>query len=95
MLMIDDIIDEIKTEFAYATYKFPEWPTDPIHAAMVVAEESGELMKAVLQQCYEPHKTSMDEVRMEAIQTATTAIRFLISLNNYKFDKSEQHVQNN
>lgn len=91
--MIEDIFDEIRTEYNSASYKFPKWSTDPIHAAMVVAEESGELMKAVLQQTYEPHKTSMKEVKLEAIQTATMAIRFLMSLEKYKFNESEQHIQ--
>lgn len=42
---------------------------------------------------YEPHKTSMEELEMEAIQTAAMAIRFAMSLREYKFYKSTQHEQ--
>ena len=43
-----EIIEEILTELNRARTKFPTWPGDPIHAAAVVAEESGELVQASL-----------------------------------------------
>lgn len=91
--MLNEIFNEIETELGRAVTKFPTWPNDPIHAASVVGEESGELVKAVLELTYEPHKTSLDEVRSEAIQTAAMAIRFLLSLDKYNFKQSEQHKQ--
>lgn len=91
--MLNDIFKEIETELGKAVTKFPTWPTDPIHAAGVVGEESGELVKSVLEYTYEPHKTSLDEVRSEAIQTAAMAIRFLMSLDKYEFKQAEQHLQ--
>lgn len=75
--------------------KFPTWPTDPLHALAVLGEEFGELTKAVLQLTYEPHKASasVENVREEAVQTAAMALRFLMSLDEYKYGQSEQHRQ--
>lgn len=89
------IVDEVAIEMSKAVAKFPKWPTDPLHAIAILGEEYGELNKAVLQNTYEPHKTSADEIRMEAIQTAAMAIRFLMSLETYKYNEAEQHKQYN
>lgn len=88
-----DIFSEVGQEIDKAVAKFPTWPTDPIHAVCVLGEEYGELQKAVLQLTYEPHKTSKEDVRMEAIQTAAMAIRFLASLDDYDYVQSKQHNQ--
>lgn len=65
----------IEAEVARAVAKFPTWPTDPLHALAVLGEEFGELTKAMLQLTYEPHKSSAEEVRTEALQTAAMALR--------------------
>ena len=88
------IFDEIATEVARATEKFPTWPTDPLHALAVLGEEYGELTKEMLQLVYEPHKTSREEVRKEAIQTAAMALRLAMSLDRYEYQRSPQHSQN-
>lgn len=88
-----NIINEIIEEIEKATEKFPTWPTDPIHALAVLGEEFGELNKDVLQMCYEPHKTSKEKIKNEAIQTAAMAVRFLMSLDEYCYAPSEQHHQ--
>ncbi|MCC6603065.1 MAG: hypothetical protein IT327_07640 [Anaerolineae bacterium] len=94
-----EIIEEVMAELNRARAKFPTWPDDPIHAAAVVAEESGELAKAVLQACYEQEKNEhyfqdqLTEVRREAIQTAAMAIRFLVSMDQYTFEAGRQHRQ--
>lgn len=80
-------------EVVRATNKFPTWPTDPIHALAVVQEEVGELAKEVLQLTYEPHKSSLAAVRREAVQTAAVALRFLMSLGRYQFERGAQHSQ--
>ena len=90
-----DILVEIKAELARAMAKFPNWPTDALHAVGVVAEEMGELQKEVLQLAYEPHKSSKEWVRKEALQTAAMAIRFLMSLDRYEFAPGPQHPQQN
>lgn len=87
------IIQEVMDEVQRATGLYPTWPTDPIHALAILGEEYGELNKAVLQQTYEPHKTSTEEIRAEAIQTAAMALRFLMSLDTYQYARCPQHEQ--
>lgn len=89
MQTIDDIIMELQR----AIKKFPAWPDDPLHALAVLGEEYGELTKEVLQLTYEPHKTSLEKVKTEAIQTAAMALRFVASLEQYKYVPSMQHPQ--
>jgi hypothetical protein len=87
-------IDQIGAELQRAVTKFPTWPTDPFHALAVLGEEYGELQKAVLQHTYEPHKgVTMDDIRSEAIQTAAMAIRWITSIDRYRFEVGEQHAQ--
>lgn len=89
-----EVLREVLAELNSATGKFPTWPTDPVHAGAVVVEELGELMKAVLEQTYEPMKAKPDQVRKEAVQTAAMAIRFMLSMDeNYSYRPAEQHVQ--
>jgi NTP pyrophosphatase (non-canonical NTP hydrolase) len=93
MSNIVDVIELVLNEVKRATEKFPTWPTDPLHALAVLGEEYGELNKAMLQLTYEPHKTSLEEVKMEAIQTAAMTIRLLMSLDVYDYKQSDQHKQ--
>lgn len=91
----DEVMELAREEFLRATDKFPLWPTRGIDAATVVAEEVGEVQKAVLQLTYEPHKTSRADLRDEAIQLAAMAVRFAMSLDYYDYNPGEQHSQNN
>ena len=91
--LTENLLDQIGTELSRALSKFPEWPSDPLHAVSVLGEEYGELQKAVLQSVYEPHKSSPDDVKAEAIQVAAMAIRFLHSLENYRYQPADQHSQ--
>ena len=84
---------EIFAEIERAIRKFPTWPTDPLHALAVLGEEFGELTKAVLQSAYEPHKSTPDDVKGEAIQTAAMALRFCRSLHRYAYARCAQHAQ--
>lgn len=86
-------VEQVLSEVERATAKFPTWPTDPLHALAVLGEEYGELNKAMLQLTYEPHKTSADEVRKEAIQTAAMALRLVMSLDRYEYNRCPQHKQ--
>lgn len=62
-----EIIEEVIAELNRARTKFPTWPDDPIHAAAVVAEESGELVQAALQACMAIRfLLSMDQYMFEA-----------------------------
>lgn len=88
-----DLIQEVKNEIERAVIKFPAWPTDPLHALAVLGEEYGELTKAVLQVTYEPSKSTIADVRCEAIQTAAMALRFAMSLDRYVYKAAAQHNQ--
>jgi NTP pyrophosphatase (non-canonical NTP hydrolase) len=91
---VDGVLAAVRAEVVRATAKFPTWPTDPLHASGVVQEESGELAKAVLQAVYEPHKSNPEDVAAEAVQTAAMAVRFLLSMDRYQWQRGEQHAQN-
>lgn len=86
-------IAAVEAELRRATEKFPTWPTDPLHALAVLGEEFGELTKDMLQLVYEPHKTSRDDVRKEAVQTAAMALRLVMSLDAYEYRRGVQHTQ--
>lgn len=74
-------MDELKLileELQRAEAKHPKWPKDVIHAAAIVSEESGELIRAAVQYTYEDGNKK--DLEKEAIQTAATCIRFLKNL---------------
>ncbi len=87
------IVSDVMAELESAADKFPTWPTDPLHAVAVLSEEAGELVRAVLQAVYEPHKAGPREVRKEAIQTAAMALRFIHSEGRYDYTPAAQHPQ--
>ena len=91
--VLESTVEHVSAEVARATRKFPTWPTDPLHALAVLGEEFGELTKAMVQLTYEPHKTTREEVREEAIQTAAMALRLAMSLDRYSYQPGEQHEQ--
>ena len=70
-----DIIPEILCELERAKKLHPDWPEDQVHAAAIVNEEAGELIRAVLNETY--HGTDARLSDVEAIQTAAMCIRFL------------------
>ena len=70
---------DIQKAVDFAVRKHPCWPSDPIHAASVVAEEAGELLKAANEFVYE--KGSPKAMYIEACHTAAVCIRFL---DNFK-----------
>lgn len=72
------IISRIISEYKRAQIKHPKWPFDLIHGAAIVGEESGELIKAALENHYEPAKADINALWSEGIQTAAMAIRFLV-----------------
>lgn len=91
--MMDEIIREVLAEVRWAQEMHPEWPTDPLHALAILGEEFGELTQSVLQATYEQEKSTPAHVRIEAIQTAAMALRFLLSLNEYDYLISPYHHQ--
>ena len=88
-VVISDVLEELES----AIKKFPTWPNDPLHALAVLSEEYGELSKGMLQVVYEPGKTTLNEVRQEAIQVAAMTMRLIKSLDVYSYKKCSQHTQ--
>jgi hypothetical protein len=79
------IKSEIDEEILRAENLYPGWPADPVHAAAVVAEEAGELVKAALDYSYGKDGGGPErDMRIEAIQTAAMAIRFLMGVGEYR-----------
>ena len=69
-------------------------PSDPVHAAAIMAEECGELQRAVLMRVYESRMlTTSEDVRNEAIQTAAMCMRFLFSFDQYYWMPCKHHPQ--
>lgn len=87
------LFQEIKLETAKAVKKHPLWPTDPIHALGIVTEELGECQKEILELTYEPNKTTKEALRKEALHLVATSLRFLQSLDQYKFTPAKRHSQ--
>ncbi|HAR34681.1 MAG TPA: hypothetical protein DCR95_11540 [Desulfobacter sp.] len=82
MIDVGAWFDTILTEYKRAKKLHPVWPTDPIHAAAVVSEEAGELVRAANRFWYEG--ASEDEMVDEAVQVGAMAIRFLIGIGGYR-----------
>ena len=78
----DEVIHMILEELAKAEKQHPGWPTDPVHAGAIVAEESGELTRATLIHAYE--QDNSHGMLEEAVQTGAMAIRFLMNLERYE-----------
>lgn len=76
------IIEEIALELKKAKAKHPRWPQHIVSRAAIVGEEAGELLRACIQFKYEDNAPDeqLCAIRMEAIQTAAMAIRFLENL---------------
>lgn len=69
------VIKSVVDELDRAVKKHPVWPTDLVHAAAIVGEESGELLRASIQWAHESGE--LGAVLEEARHVAATAIRFL------------------
>ena len=78
----------IAAELMRAKDKFPGFPEDPIHAASILGEEAGEVIKAALQYTYQDGVKG--DMIKEAVQTGAMAIRFLMNIENMTPIKSRQ-----
>jgi NTP pyrophosphatase (non-canonical NTP hydrolase) len=89
-LILVDIIKELRR----AEKIHPRWPRDPFHAATVLGEEVGELLKAILERTYHPpdvNEEDLEEAIMcEATQVAAMAIRFIVNMRIYQYLPAEQ-----
>ncbi len=78
----------IEKEVVRAKEKFPWWPTDPIHAAGIVSEEAGELVRAANQLSYE--KGLYSDMLDEAVQVGAMAVRFIENIKAYEPTTSDK-----
>lgn len=77
-----EILAALGREVTRAEKKHPTWPTDPIHAAAILAEEASEVVKAALQVVYEGG--SLAALIEELVQTGAMAVRFLENTRAYE-----------
>jgi hypothetical protein len=71
------IFDETLTELASARKRYPAWPTDIVHATVVMVEEATEVLKAANEVRWQHKETTPAEVRKEVIQTMAMCLRLL------------------
>ena len=71
---------DVSDELELALQKFPSFPCDPLHAVSVMAEKSGESIKAALQYVYEGGNIS--DLRKELIQTIAMCMRMILGLDS-------------
>ena len=79
---LNNIVTDILHELGRAKQKHPDWPEDLIHRVAIMAEESGESVRAALNHIY--HKEPIEELKTELIHTAAMCIR-----NIEKIDEKE------
>ena len=76
-----EIMFDILHEIQRAEHIHPDWPTDPVHAGAILAEEAGEVVKAI-NNVVTKHKGDSD-YKTEAIQCAAMCIRFIKNMDKY------------
>lgn len=81
----------IMASLAACEKKHPKWPKDHIHQAAIVAEESGELMRATLQHKYEGGR--FYEMHNEAAHTGAMAIRFIKNMPNMRLPGGKKETE--
>jgi NTP pyrophosphatase (non-canonical NTP hydrolase) len=69
------MLPRVVCELRKAEAKHPDWPVDCIHAAAILAEESGEVVQAALQYVYEGG--SKENIIKELAQTGAMVFRMM------------------
>jgi hypothetical protein len=70
------LFEQAISEVEIARSLYPWWPIDPRHAAIVVAEEAGELLKAANELRWGHKGATIEDVRGELVQLVAMCIRF-------------------
>lgn len=70
-----DVLEVLSTAYVLGKEKHPRFPTDPIHAAADLCEESGECILAANQAYNEG--APLSAVVLEALDTAVVAVRIV------------------
>ena len=82
-MTLDDIEGLVLTELRAAEKKHPGWPTDMVHAAAILVEEAGELIKEALDHSFGVDGAKERAVK-EAAQTAAMGFQFLLGMDKYE-----------
>jgi len=80
---IKEVVGQILEEYVRAS-DIHQFPTDVIHAAAIVAEEAGELLKAANDTYDYDCPAHRENLLEEAVQVGAMAIRFLENIGNLK-----------
>lgn len=75
VISIQKLWDEVEIEVAEARLMFPWWPKDIVHAAAIVAEEAGEVLKAANEIRWQHKSTNQEDLKKEIIQTIAMCVR--------------------
>lgn len=73
------LVEEVEKQVS----DFPTWPSDPIHAAAVVASEAGELVQAALD-FFHLRDDKPERIQEAAVRVGAKALRFLSASFGYK-----------
>jgi hypothetical protein len=76
---VSNSVNDILIELARAE-RIHSWPVEIAHQYLIVAEENGEMAKALNDYLFKPPEFQskyLEELRVETIQTAAMCIRFL------------------
>jgi len=84
--LILQAIEAILREYERATKIHPVWSADPVHAAAVIAEEAGEIVKAVNNIVEGKMDAKDSDYATEAVQCGAMCLRFLANLPNYDWN---------
>lgn len=84
-MKMEELNKLFRDAFIDAKKKFPEWHKDIIHAAAVLQEESGELLKASINFYF--GRGTIEQVEKELGHTGAMVQRFGLDLEKYKSKK--------
>ena len=73
-----EAVSQIKYEHVRATVLHPAWPSNPVHQAAILCEETGELVRAALRVTFEGADWS--EVVTECEQSGAMAMRIVTEM---------------
>lgn len=86
-----------------AETKHPKWPSDPLHQAMIIIEETGEVAQAILDMIENGNTPGVnaraiiyhnDHIRHEVAQVGAMALRWLINYKPFElFQDAEDRSQ--
>lgn len=81
---IADAVKEMLDELEHAEAAHPDWPTEPLHAGAILAEEAGECLRDCVSYDETGREVLLASMSQEAVQTGAMAIRFLINAHRTK-----------